>query len=99
MTVFTYITNDINTKGLYTDVWGHKVTPVAQNFDTGDVIKFEVLRGYNMSFNGWFVFDANDEQFHLDRLPIYLNKGFQSTPSVELIMNYTSSVIVVAEMT
>jgi hypothetical protein len=105
-TVTTFVTNDVNSpNGLYPIIWSHYVTPASQSFNTGDYIDFSWVVGtrvhpfYDMAFNGWFVFDANDTQFHRTRLPVSYVEGNAWTANVTLRMDYTGSVIVVAEMT
>ena len=104
--VTTYLTNNINApNGLLTNIWGHTVTPSSACFNYGQTLEFEWIRGpygghhYDMAFNGWFVFDACDAQFHLGRLPLYVADGAQLTSKVKLRMRYSGNVIVVAELT
>jgi hypothetical protein len=93
------ITNDINRGPVYTDVWGSTVLPASQSFNYEDVIEFTLTPGYNMAFNGWFVFDADGYPEKKMRQPMYWIDGAPWVDHIQLVMAYTSSVYVVAEKT
>lgn len=106
MIVTTYLTNNINGNGgLFTDIWGHYVTPAQTCFNYGDVIQFKWIRGpfgahrYDMAFNGWFVFDMCDSYLHKTRYPMTFAEGSQWTPHMKLRMDYGGNIILVAEVT
>lgn len=107
MNVKTYITNDVNYGGLYDNMWGSTVSSSSATFSYGDVVGFDFIQTpkltcqqpYQTMFNGWFIFDADDVVLHKRRLVGHYETGDSWTMNMKLTMNYTGSVIVVAEVT
>jgi hypothetical protein len=95
-----YITNDVAYGQLLDVVGGNTVTPTAFAFEKDDVVKIKWNPGYATVLRSWFVFHADNSQFHrLGQLPMYFMSGSDCTREIEISMTYDHDVIIVAETT
>jgi hypothetical protein len=102
MFAYGLVTNNINYGSLYPSLSQVAITSLTQSFSYGDELSFtcSLGGGYDYAFNGWFVVDVNNSTYHRqNRLPLYCQNGAQWTHKMSLRMNYTSSVVVIAELT